>query len=481
MKLLHLKSMKRMLLLFLTFLVLSFAGGLFFCIANVSATSENYYSIYPNDVTVSDVRQSTNDTYLRFEYDKGKGQLPQNGVGYAEYILNEEIFVETDKGTLQVSRIKANGNTYQFHVFFPRYTANGVNGFEDLAPTVLKFPRLKAELKEQYKGEYVGIEFAEEIVFYQTEDGGWSQVEYFEITQNVNAEKRVERVSKLQETYVLPTPTLQEGKLFLGWEINETIFQAGESVALSAYLQSGLSMTAKVIDLTFMDGASIRFDTSGDSGIRFSVTLGNSGDIDLVEEIGIILIPKDLLNEKEFVWENYNSSGQAKKYSVSKEGFSFMETDTFTLYATLANVLESNFNRIFLARAYVLVNYGENESEYVWTDGTAESSVYEVASTLLAQNSGFEPWQVQILENYVNKVANIRFDGETVSVVNVSKNPAITQATATESNGEVTVVLTTDEESFAAILYNGERIKGAAQSYSDGKLTITFTMQEEVA
>ena len=139
----------------------------------------------------------------------------------------------------------------------------------------------------------------------------------------------------------------------------------------------------------------------------------------------------------------------------------------FHLRATVSKVLESNYNRAFSARAYLVIERN-GEREYVWEPYVCERSVYQVATLALEENetaNELSATQKTILNDYVNEVANIVNDGES----------------AIDENGYITVVLTTERKSVSALTYNGKRVKKFTQSYADGKLTFTFAETDMAA
>ena len=70
------------------------------------------------------------------------------------------------------------------------------------------------------------------------------------------------------------------------------------------------------------------------------------------------------------------------------------------------------------------------------------------------------------------------YDNETANLVCEAETPAISAVEVRKNGTTVTLVLTTSKERFAAILYNGKRIRGAEQTYTNGTLIVTFTEEE---
>ena len=192
------------------------------------------------------------------------------------------------------------------------------------------------------------------------------------------------------------------------------------------------------------------------------------------------MLPADKLeNGKTFTWANYNGANQAKNFFVEADCISFNQDGIFQLYATVIDVIESNYNRDFIARAYAVIGTGNGE-RYLYSDDIEQRSVYTVATkALMSTEYVFEDWEIKILEKYVNGVANVNYEKGNATVVCAAQNPIISEASVFIENKTVTLRLKTAVEHFAAITFNGERIRDAVQSYDseNGCLVVTFSKE----
>lgn len=481
------RNWKRLLLwlpLFLC-LIVGFAVRLDNEKGTVTAAQRDYFVIESGDLTLTGMEQGYLEYCIYFTYKENNPNavLPQAD-NYMRYNLtNTDIFATTGDGeVIQMKYVKANGTNKSLAFYFSETTESGKK-LEKLHFTKLTFPAFHVEYKDEtYKNNYgyEGLYFSEETCYNLTAEGNWEveSTNYIEITKEVNGVITSEQIDGSQNAYILEKPLLESGKQCLGWEIDGKLYPIGERIELNG---KNLSLKAVTVDFSLSDKVSIRYNkaNASGSGIRFSVEIATENLPASLKEIGIIVMPSDLLTEQDFVWENYKSVGQAKRFSVSAEDVS-LEEERFTLYASILSVLETNYNRSFIARAYALVSYSNNEEGYVWEDKTVESSVYEIASKILEEELTIQNWQETILEGYVNKVVDITYDGVTATVLNATDNPAIDNTILQVNGNQVTMILTTETTGFWAILYNGHRVKSAYQSYSNGTLTIVFILETEV-
>lgn len=314
-----------------------------------------------------------------------------------------------------------------------------------------------------------------EISFYEYVDKTWATEKYVQLKETVLGET-TERKLGVADTYVFARPQVATNKIYAGWTFQGELTQVGETVEMASYTKRTIETEAVLLGYGSITGASIRYDQTGDcSGIRFGAKLFME-DFGAFEEhiqgVGIIVMPGDLLGTEEFTLANYGAAGQAKNFFVSAAEIA-SDNEYFTFYAVIAKVLQSNYNRVLFARAYVLMENGE----YIWTTNVEYRSVYEVATAIMdeyKEKANLETWQTTIVETYLNGVANVTYEDGMTKVLSSALSPVITAAEAEETGNYVTIKLTTQKTSFAAITYNGKRVKNATQSYSDGILTITF-------
>ena len=317
-----------------------------------------------------------------------------------------------------------------------------------------------------------------DISFYEYVDRTWATEKYVQLKETVLG-VTTERKLSAEDAYVFTLPQIETEKLYIGWEFQGELIKSGERVEIASYTKRTIETEAVLLDYASIKGASIRYDPTGDcSGMRFGAKLLMADFAAFgkyIQGIGMIVMPSDLLGSLGFTLENYAAAGQAKNYFMPSAEIASDE-EYFTFYAVIAKILQNNYNRAFCARAYVLTEAGE----YIWVSYVESRSVYQVATAIMdeyKEKANLETWQITVLETYLNGVVNLTYQNGTTKVISSALSPVITAAEVGESGNLVTITLRTQKTSFAAITYNGERIKNATQSYADGVLTITFDKQ----
>ena len=329
-------------------------------------------------------------------------------------------------------------------------------------------------------GDNQTLSLTGEITFYGYSDGEWLTERYIELQKTVGESVFYERLDLTAIEYVLPNMDAIPDKMFLGWVYDENLYRVGETITLPQE-EFIVTIEAKYLAYELLDGASVRYGTSAsDSGLRFSAVLEKSSfeeNAAYIRTFGVILMPTDQIQpNKEFILDNYNDEKQAQQAYINKEDITFTTTGTFKLNVAIVKMLVANYNRDFSSRAYVIVNYASG-ADYVWGTKIESRSLYEVASNALKDENKenvFTSAQITLLESYVNSIADIRFDGEMVSIVCAARVPVITSATVAIADNLVTITVETSVTNFYGVLYNGERIRGAGQILGEGILTITI-------
>lgn len=319
-------------------------------------------------------------------------------------------------------------------------------------------------------------------IFYGYSDGSWLKEERREIIRLVDGVATVEKIPVTQTSYTFQSLASGGKRIFIGWEFENELYFPNETVTLTT---NNVVLEAVFMDYGLREGASVRCDEAGldQSGIRFIAELQETAfeaHEEYLRGVGVIVLPADKLeNGKAFTWANYNGANQAKNFFVEAASISFDQDRLFQLYATVIDVIESNYNREFIARAYAVVGTDNGES-YLYSDDIEQRSVYTVATKALTSTEYvFEDWEIKILEKYVNGVANVHYENGNVTVVCAAQNPVIREASVSIENNTVVLRLTTEVEHFAAITFNGERIRNVVQTYDseNGCLIVTFSKE----
>lgn len=212
-------------------------------------------------------------------------------------------------------------------------------------------------------------------------------------------------------SYVLPASKVAN---FIGWEHNGALYAAGDSIEADG----DITVKAVCYDVDMVNGASARLkiDQQYNGGLRFAVkaktsemaALGNKA------ELHGVLIPTDKI-DGEFDLTEENAKDIVLSDGIEKD-------DGYTYYyITLTNVLYSNYNRAFSARAYVKVTYADGDTANVLVTAYSEEnnsrSIYDVAVD--AYNAGDE--KDGVLAQYIGNTVNLAYsvDAEASYVLSV--------------------------------------------------------------
>lgn len=162
---------------------------------------------------------------------------------------------------------------------------------------------------------------------------------------------------------ILPDKPIDCGGLFLGWEVNENLYKAN-----TVSLESG-EINAVVADFKMAEGASIRLKpTLEETGIRFTANFKEYSFLQCekyIEEMGVIVMPKDLIGNEEFTDE---SSGKPAIFLLKKDSKLAFNNGELVLRATIKSIKETNYGRYFSARAFLTVKYGDGTTERIFCD-----------------------------------------------------------------------------------------------------------------
>lgn len=137
-------------------------------------------------------------------------------------------------------------------------------------------------------------------------------------------------------------------------------------------LTKEVSLTPPNVELNTVNGAQIR--THGEQGLRFISTIGKSGDFGDVKEFGTVLIPAADINDISELEIGKTFNGHAVAKVEAKQLYSVTD-DTITFTAVITKIAEKNYERVYAARAYAILEDGR----VVYSDTGAFRSVYEVA------------------------------------------------------------------------------------------------------
>lgn len=165
------------------------------------------------------------------------------------------------------------------------------------------------------------------------------------------------------------------------YEINKkVIYKAGSTIKVKDNMHL---VSINDIKLSFTNGAAIRIEAGVPTpgGIRFQAKLDVAcGVAEYKNEIinalqaGTMITTKDILDDsgQEYTVENIEKIGTVLNVE-NKNGWKDEATHTFN--ASLINIIEENYTRDFVAKAYVKVTYNNGDSAYVYSVDGADSAV----------------------------------------------------------------------------------------------------------
>ena len=214
-------------------------------------------------------------------------------------------------------------------------------------------------------------------------------------TKNVTIDGNVKETVAPGDTYTLPN----EAKYGYYDTVNKVIYKAGSEITVNDDVNL-VSITD--VSVKMYNGAAIRINAKEETpgGIRFKasvdVTCGVAeyeNEITNKVQAGTLITTKDILDAKkdvEYKVENVNNIG--KVLDVKNTGW--LDESTHSYNVSLIRIVKANYDRYFVAKAYVKVPYKNAASEYVYSaDGdsyanSVKRSISDVAKAI--SNGGYD-------------------------------------------------------------------------------------------
>ena len=89
-----------------------------------------------------------------------------------------------------------------------------------------------------------------------------------------------------------------------------------------------------------------------------------------------------------------------KVLNIVNEGWA--NADTLTYFGAVANIVEANYERDFVARAYVTVTYTNGESVTYYSNVAEKRNVSQVASRVIADaNNGLSADELNVVASFI--------------------------------------------------------------------------------
>ena len=231
--------------------------------------------------------------------------------------------------------------------------------------------------------------------------------EYKDVTYTVTINGTKVGSAESGDTYTLPN----EAKYGYYDTVNKVIYKAGSEITVNDDVNL-VSITD--VSVKMYNGAAIRINAKEETpgGIRFKASVDvTCGVAEYKDEItnkvqaGTLITTKDILdakNDVEYNVENVNNIG--KVLDVKNTGW--LDERTHSYSASLIKIVKANYDRYFVAKAYVEVPYDNAASEYVYSaDGdsyanSVERSISDVAKAI--SNGGYDGITDDTIRSLIN-------------------------------------------------------------------------------
>ena len=200
-----------------------------------------------------------------------------------------------------------------------------------------------------------------------TEEATQPAVTKYNVTVDGKAATEVEE----GQTYTLPTEAVY------GYFDGTNMYKAGATVTVN----SDMAFTSvNDLSVTVAQGAGIKLDGANTSGIRFQATVASSNmdavASDAITE-GMLITANDIFENNDSVMD-LTSTYTLK--NIPNSGWYNGVTGTYC--GSIVNIVESNYIRNFIARAYVTVNYVDGETVTVYSGMSSVRSIQYVAAAI---------------------------------------------------------------------------------------------------
>lgn len=198
------------------------------------------------------------------------------------------------------------------------------------------------------------------------------------------------KVAEVEEgqTYTL-------GDAMYGYYADGQMYKAGTTLTIT----SDVALTSvNDLSVTMAGGAAIK--TSTPAGLKFQATV-NSNNADAVKSDAI---KEGMLITANDIFENNNSelylTSAYTKLNIENSGWA--NADTMTYCGAVANIVEQNYVRGFIAKAYVTVSYTDGTSTTIYSDMSSVRSVSQVASAVKnAGYPGLNTTEISVIDSFI--------------------------------------------------------------------------------
>ena len=228
-------------------------------------------------------------------------------------------------------------------------------------------------------------------------------------TKNVTIDGNVKGTVAPGDTYTLPT----EAKYGYYDTVNKVIYKADSEITVNDDVNL-VSITD--VSVKMYDGAAIRIEANHEKpgGIRFKasveVTCGVAeykNEITNKVQAGTLITTQDILDANKDVEYNVENANNIEKV-LNVKNAGWLKESTHSYSASLINIVKANYDRYFVAKAYVEVPYKNAASEYVYSAddsgnncaNSVKRSISDVAKAI--QENGYDGITDENTKNFIN-------------------------------------------------------------------------------
>ena len=191
------------------------------------------------------------------------------------------------------------------------------------------------------------------------------------------------------DTYTLPADATY------GYYSDGKMYKSQTAVKVT----SDMTFTSvNTLNVVVANGAAVK--TSTPTGLKFQAKVSTDNN----EAVKSNAITTGMLITANDLFENNNSdmslTSTYKVLNIVNEGWA--DADTLTYFGAVANIVEANYTRDFVARAYVTVTYTNGESVTYYSNVAEKRNVSQVASRVIADaNNGLSTDELSVVASFI--------------------------------------------------------------------------------
>ena len=191
------------------------------------------------------------------------------------------------------------------------------------------------------------------------------------------------------DTYTLPADAAY------GYYSDGKMYKSGTAIKVTADMTF---TSVNTLNVVAANGAAVK--TSTPTGLKFQakVTTDNTEAVksDAITT-GMLITANDLFENND---SDMSLTSAYKVLNIVNEGWA--NADTLTYFGAVANIVEANYERDFVARAYITVTYTNGESVTYYSNVAEKRNVSQVASRVIADaNNGLSADELNVVASFI--------------------------------------------------------------------------------